>query len=302
MLNKLIKSIALGTSIANFFVASASAQISQHEVFIKSDYKNNSQQIKLIGSGSLIESNSLIFSQNSTQVTRIRTSIITQLIKGVFKGTKVYLHNHGSKKGDSWHQKNASYIQLSKTLGGIKQRFDIPESTINARAYGTLRYYVDNIKLSKLDVSRENNTFKLSLFFESNGTELKGYHTARFVDFGDRGAPDIQMDNIRLDVYLTPTKDNFGRLSYDEIDVNFDAEIQAAGVCDIRGTDICNRMFKYKDRIAEGIESKLRAQLNNQRTRERLATTLQSQLKKFGVGKIVGIDFQGNSLAIRHQN
>lgn len=110
------------------------------------------------------------------------------------------------------------------------------------------------------------------------------------------------MDNMRLDVYLTPAEDNLGRLSYDGIDVNFDADIQAGGVCNIKGTDICNRMFKYKQRIAEAIENNLRTQLNNQGTRERLAATLQSQLRKFGIGKIVGVDFQGNNLVIRHRS
>ena len=299
MLNQSIKSLGFGVTIVTFLVTSASAQMSQDSKLRKG---NNHQLTAFIKADSSIASGSLIFAQNSTQITRIRTNIITGLIKGIFKGTKVHLHNRGSKRGESWHQKNASYIQLSRTLGSIKQNFDIPESKINARAYGTLRYYVDNIKLSQIDAIKEDDAFKLSLFFESNGTELKGYHTGRFVDFGDSGAPDIQMDNMRLDVYLTPTQDDHGRLSYSEIDVKFDADIQAGGVCNIRGTDICNRMFKYKRRIAEAIENNLRTQLNNQRTRERLAAALQSQLRKFGISKIVGVDFQGNNLVIRHRS
>ncbi|KST62434.1 hypothetical protein [Mastigocoleus testarum] len=301
MLNKSVKSLFLVAVTANLMIGYASARVSQNEIFMAGEKVNNRQQKKIETDLSLGNDNS-IFAQNSGQITRIRTGIITQLIENLFKGTKIYLHNLGPKKGKSWHQKNSSYIQLSKTLGGRKQNFDIPESTVKARAYGTLRYYVDNIKLSRLNVKKENDAFKLSLFFESNGTELKGYHTARFVDFGDRGAPDIEMDNMRLDVYLKPAKDNFGRLSYDSIDVKFDANIQAGGVCNIRGTDICNRMFKYKKRIASAIESNLRAQLNNQRTRERLAASLYSQLKKFGIGRITGVNFQRNNLVIRHQS
>ena len=302
MLNTSMKSLGFGITLATFIVTSTSAQISQNEVFTHSKKDNNHRQIPPIEVDSFVESSSLIVAQNSIEVARIRTDIITRIIKGIFKGTKVYLHNRGSKMGDSWHQKNASYIQLSQTLGGRKQSFNLPESKINASAYGTLRYYVDSIKLSKLDVTKQDDAFKLSLFFESSGTELKGYHTGRFVDFGDRGAPDIQMDNIRLDVFLTPTQDDRGRLSYSKINVKFDADIQAGGVCNIRGTDICNKMFKYKKRIAEAIENNLRDQLNNQRTRDRLAAALQSQLRKFGISKIVGVDFQGNNLVIRHRS
>lgn len=302
MLNKSIKSFFLIAVTANLMIGYASARVSQNEIFTPEDKLNNRQQKQSIETDLSLGKDNSIIAQNSSQVTRIRTGIITQLIENVFKGTKIYLHNLGPKKGKSWHQKNASYIQLSKTLGGKKQNFDIPESTVRARAYGTLRYYVDNIKLSRLNVKKEDDAFKLSLFFESDGTELKGYHTARFVDFGDRGAPDIQMNNMRLDVYLKPTKDNFGRLSYDDIDVKFDATIQAGGVCNIRGTDICNRMFKYKKRIASAIESNLRAQLNNQRTRERLAASLYAQLRKFGIGRITGVGFQRNNLVIRHRS
>ena len=302
MLNTAMKSLAFGVAIVTFIVTSTSAQISQNELFPNLKKGNNHRQIPSIEADSSVESSSLIMAQSSTQVARIRTDIITQIIKGVFKGTKIYLHNRGSKRGDSWHQKNASYIQLSQTLGGRKQSFNLPESKINASAYGTLRYYVDSIKLSKLDVIKQDDAFKLSLFFESNGTELKGYHTGRFVNFGDRGAPDIQMDNMRLDVFLTPTQDDRGRLSYSGISVKFDADIQAGGVCNIRGTDICNKMFKYKKRIAETIENNLHDQLNNQRTRDRLAAALQSQLRKFGISKIVGVDFQGNDLVIRHRS
>ena len=302
MLNKSIKSIFLVAVIAKLMIGSASARTSQNEIFIAKEKVNDRQEKQLAETALSLGNDNLIITQNLSQITRIRTNIITQLIENVFKGSKIYLHNLGSKKGKSWHQKNASYIQLSKTLGGKKQKFDIPESTVRARAYGTLRYYVDNIKLSRLNVTKEKNTFKLSLFFESNGTELKGFHTGRFVDFGDRGAPDIQMNNMRLDVYLKPVKDNLGRLSYDDIDVKFDAQIQAGGVCNIKGTDICNRMFKYKKRIASTIESNLRAQLNNQRTRKRLSDSLNSQLRKFGIGRITGVSFQKNNLVIRHRS
>lgn len=298
--NKSIKLLIFGAAIINFFITPASAQIPQQELLTKLREDNNNKSTSLIEADSSIENSPLILAQNSTQATPIRTDIITQLIKGVFKGTQIYLHNSGTKKSDSWHQQDASYIQLSQSLGGKKQNFNIPESQINAGAYGTLRYYVDNIRLSQLDVTSPDDAFKLSLFFESKGTELKGYHTGRFVDFGDRGAPDIQMDNMRLDVYLTPAVDKRGRLIYDGIDVKFDADIQAGGICNIRGTDVCDRMFKYKKRIAEAIESNLRAQLNNQSTRERLATALESRLSKFGISKIVGVDLQGNNLIIRH--
>lgn len=299
---KSIKFVAFGAAIVNLFITSASAQISQQELLTSLREENNNQPAPLLKTSSSIKTNSLIFAQNSTESTYIRTDIITQLIKGVFKGTKIYLHNRGSKKSDSWHQKDASYIQLSQILGGKKQSFNIPESQINAGAYGSLKYYVDNIKLSELDVTSSNDAFKVSLFFESNGTELKGYHTGRFVNFGDRGAPDIQMDNMRLDVYLTPAIDNRGRLIYGGIDVKFGADIQAGGICNIKGADVCERMFKYKERIAEAIESNLRAQLNNQPTRERLAAALQSRLSKFGISKIVSVDFQENNIVIRHQS
>ncbi|AFY52925.1 CARDB domain-containing protein [Rivularia sp. PCC 7116] len=237
--------------------------------------------------------------QPPAKVKKINADLIARLIKGAVNGTELHLHNRGKKSGDSYHKKNASYIKLSNLLGGTKQAFNIPETKIDAGAYGWLRYYVNDINLSSFDIKRDGNRFKLSLFFESNGTELKGYHTARFVDFGDKGAPDIQMNNMRLDVYLTPTKDSRGRLTYGQVGVKFDAKIQAGGVCNFKTVNFCGS--SYKRRIAKGIEDGVRAQLNNSTTRNKLAAAFAPQLNRFGIGKIVRVRIQGSYLVIEHQ-
>ncbi len=92
MFNQSIKCFLCGITIANFILTSASAKRSDYKIFTKQGKTNNHQQVKLSELGSYFQSSSVIFAENSTQVTHIRTGIITKLIKGVFKGTKVYLY------------------------------------------------------------------------------------------------------------------------------------------------------------------------------------------------------------------
>ncbi|MEM7553650.1 MAG: CARDB domain-containing protein [Cyanobacteria bacterium P01_A01_bin.84] len=238
--------------------------------------------------------------KGATKIRKINADLIARLIKGAVNGSELHLHNRGGKRGDSYHQKNASYIKLSRLLGGTTQKFTIPETKIDAKAYGWLRYYVNDVNLSRFDIKRDGNRFKLSLFFESNGTELKGYHTARFVDFGDKGAPDIQMNNMRLDIFLTPAKDSRGRLTYSQADVKFDAKIQAGGICNFKTVNFCGS--SYKSKIAKGIENAVRAQINNPTTRNKLAAAFAPQLTKFGIGKIVSVRIQGSYLIVEHQS
>lgn len=234
-----------------------------------------------------------------TQVRKMNATLVANLIKDSLKGTQLHLHNLGSKSGSSYHKSNSSYIQFGKSLGGNKQIFTIPETKVDAGSYGWLRYYVNDVNLSSFDIKQDGNRFKVTLLFESNGTELKGYHTAKLVDLGDKGAPDVEMDNMRLDVYLTPGNDAQGRLTYNQVEVNFDANIQAGGICKFKTINFCGN--SYKRQIAVGIENAVRAQLDNPTTRNQLAAAFSPVMKALNIGKITKVYIQGSTMFVEYQ-
>ena len=289
MFHNSLKSLVIGTFIATSTITSATAQVPEFKSDTFTLNQNKIEEITQVKQST----------KTAIKVRKINADLMARLIKRAVGGSKLRLHNVGRKRGDSYLRKNASYIQLSRLLGGTTQRFTVPETKIDAGAYGWLRYYINDVNLSRFDMKREGSRFKLSLFFESSGTELKGYHTARFVDFGDKGAPDVQMNNMRLDVYLTPARDSRGRFTYSQADVKFNANIQASGICNFKTVNFCGT--SYKRRIAKGIESAVRAQLNNPTTRNRLAAGFAPQLRRFGIKNIVSVRIQGSYLVIKHR-
>lgn len=229
--------------------------------------------------------------QAPPKVKKISANLIARLIKSAANGTKLHLHNLGPKRGhiDSYHKEDASYIKLSNSLGGTTQRFTIPEHKINVHL-GAWRYYINKVNLSDFDMERDGNRFKFSLFFESQDTELKGYHTGSVVDLGDNGAPDVQMDNMRLDVYLKPAKDSQGRLTYSPLGVN-DVRFSANIYC--RRIPFCSN---YKTAISKAIKDAVRGRLNSSTTRNQFAAGLKPVLRRLGIGRIISVRIQGSDL------
>jgi hypothetical protein len=237
-----------------------------------------------------------------TNVT-VPATLIATIVNNATQGSQLHLNNLGPKHGSSWHKPNDSYIRLSQTLGGAEYRFNLPEKTIDLDCgilcpdLGTGHLYVQDWNLSRTEVAWQSPQFKLSLFFESNGREIKGFHTGA-VSLGDNGLPDAQIDNARLDVYVKPVVSN-GRLTYLVTSTNFSADIQATGVCNV-GVDVCDRIFKYKNELVTQVESQVRTRLNDPALRDRVAAAIQPTLNQFGIGSVTKVSVNGDNLIIRH--
>lgn len=231
-------------------------------------------------------------------------TLISTLVNNAVQGSQLHLNNFGPKHGNSWHKPNDSYIRLSQPLGGTEHRFNLPEKTVDLDCgtfcpdLGTGRFYVQDWNLQTVQVAWQRPQFKLSLLFESNGREIKGFHTGS-VSLGDNGLPDANIDNARLDVLIKPVVLN-GRLTYQVVSTDFNANIQATGACNVFGIDICKRFFDYKGELTSQVESQVRSRLNDPALRDRIGTVIQPVLTQFGIGTVTKVSVNGDNLVIRH--
>jgi hypothetical protein len=239
------------------------------------------------------------------QDVRVPTQLLVTVINNVLPGTQLHLNNFGPKHGKSWHKPNDSFVKLPPLLGGNQFVFNLPEGVkdldcgILCPDAGDAKFYVQDWNLNTAQVGWQSPTFKLSLSMESNGREIKGFHTGA-LSLGDNGVPDVEINNARMDVYLRPIAAN-GKLSYTITSVDFNANIQATGACNIFGLDICNPLFGYKNTIVSLVETQVRNRLNDQALRDRVSNAVQPVLNQFGIRQITKVSVSGNDLVIRHQ-
>ena len=229
---------------------------------------------------------------------RIAARTIASMIQLSFVGTHVHLNNYTgtfSRSGGRWHKAKDSYFQLGKELGGMKADFSIPEFSA-----GPLYYYVRDLNLSRVTAQVEGSAFKLSFPFESGGpVEIIGRCSTGspagdwvICPVGtDSTAPDFQVNNAHLDVYLTPARSATGGLTYGAVRAVFDASVRGGGAGSFFETTI-------KHNLKSVVENMVRTELEKTDVRNYVAAALQPTLNSLGVGSITGVRFEGAELVL----
>src|SRR5262249_18346773 len=145
--------------------------------------------------------------------------------------------------------------------------FTIPEfgKEIARRRY---LYYLKDVNSNRLTVDMVGPRLRLTLGFESSGSELEGrclrkgvFHHWDHDCFvgGDKGAPDGNINRAQIQVLL-PLIPFQGSVSYGPVslaDIRFDADIQLGGICKvgshISGGDLCEVAFHYRRLIHDAV-------------------------------------------------
>jgi hypothetical protein len=221
--------------------------------------------------------------------TVIPERVLIDTIQNVFSGTQIRLHNYRG---------NDSYVRLPSSLGSREIRFVIPVARD-----GAFRYYVRDINLDSIRAGRKGAAIKLSFQFESNGTELEGRCRGPVWDCPlgrDDTAPDAHLNNLRVDVYLTPARFVSGRgpvgLSFGDIRVNASVSADVNGI--IGSIPGINEFIERE--IRGQLRTQLRSMIDQRSVRAQVAAGLRSTLDALGVGTIQEVRFVGSSLVIRH--
>lgn len=234
--------------------------------------------------------------KGSAKETRIPLRLYLAVLESKLRGTGLHLNNYTKHRhGNSWHQANSSYVKLSSNLGGKLVRFNIPEAK-----KGRFRYYVRDVNMQSISFDVSGGRAKMRVLFESRGTEIKGRCAGSIWCAGasDGAAPDVQMNNARIDISIKPAVSANGSLTYDGSNAIFSAKIQAQGVC--KYLDVCNLLTHYKREIKNSVQNGVRNALNNRTIRDKVATALRPLLTRYGIGRITGVRINGNELVIWH--
>jgi hypothetical protein len=229
---------------------------------------------------------------------RIPTSLLTSAVQGLFIGTRIHLNNW--KRVANWPGAegvpNDAFIRFGEGLGNIEVRFDIPESRSHPYVY-----YVNDINLRNITAGVEGEYFKLTFFLEDSGTEFRGfcYSKANLLckSGGDSSAPDIEMNNAKIEVLLKPVG-YFGDLTFGEVNVRMTADIRAHGVA--AGLDLLPIGEAYKRSIRAAFERSIRQVLNTDSVRRMVSNEFRPILTSQGVGTIQTVELSPSYFTVSY--
>jgi hypothetical protein len=225
------------------------------------------------------------------QTKRLEGAQLAALIEAAFRGTQVQLNNYGPRHGDSWHKANDSLIRLGPGVGGGELRFDIAE----IRGAAGRRYYVDHLSLTRLSVRPETGAVKLLLEFEKRGAEIKGRCAGEASCFGasDDPAPDFSVNNARLELYLTPTRDPSGGIGYGPVRAAFSVVVDGAGMGEL-ADGLVERQIKA------AVEASARQALDQRTVQDHVVAALRPALDKMQIAAVAGVQMDGQDLLVEY--
>lgn len=238
--------------------------------------------------------------QTRIEERRIHGGVLAASIEGAAKGTTAKLHNYGPRHDNSWYAKDKSVITLGPGLGGMTLTFGFGEAVQEP-----WRYYVRDVHLASLDASLTASQIRLRLRFEEEGEELKGhcatdnyaYKTLCLIG-DDKAAPDVDMSNIWLDLLFTPGVDDKGRVVVVASTADFNADLQAQGVCN--AVDICNLLTGYKTNVEQAVDKAVVGLVQDPVVMTSVSNALAAAMLKLKIGRALSAQVDNGDLVVRH--
>jgi len=212
---------------------------------------------------------------------------------------------------------NASSLTLSAGLGGPSTlTFTIPDWEQNVPdgekiAYSIVvpltgypekvKYYVHDFNANGASASVSGGQLVLGVTFESAGSEIKGKIRWCYPLAGcawvDHLAPDVQIDNARVTMRLTPGV-SAGALTFPSGQVSFDADVQI-------GNDFANWIIPglrgYAADLKTAVADRVTTRLNTAAVRNAIAAAVMGRLRNLGVQNIVAVTPAGNQITVEYE-
>jgi hypothetical protein len=227
---------------------------------------------------------------------------VATAFNAALSSTKIHLDSFGSKHGTSWH-KDSSYVQLPN---GAKKAFPISEYTFDITKYRKLRYYVDDVNTSSIQVAINGSQIEVTAQFESQGEEIKAKCIRRRLGKWNECSLDMERDihlnNSILSMSLTPVAYK-GSISYANPKVDFKTDLSIPNKLCQAFSGICSKIEgKIKKELTQTIEDRLTDGLNSPEVRAKVAEAVKKAPSISNhidpKGKITKIVSQGNNFVV----
>jgi len=206
----------------------------------------------------------------------IMTKLFEEALSDQVKGIDVWLDNN--RQGPS-----------TVTLPGQPPRSfpievfeqDIPLAPLTGWGgnLGVARFHVNRIASRRADVAYvpAERTFQLRIRFEEDDREIKGYFSANGMRFDDL-VPDADVSQFEVTVHIKPYAFG-GALGMPAFRAETPMVVQARGVCDLNGWDLCDLLTSYKETVKARVRGGFLGAFNDAEAQATLGRTIATKLE-----------------------
>lgn len=234
----------------------------------------------------------------AVRTARLPLAAIAALLNEALEGTRVRLHTAGAGGGYA----NDSYVAPGPRLGGARIPIGVPAPTFQAGAF-TSTLYLNDINSAGIAATPAGEKFLVTVTFESAGPELLVRGPVPL---------DVEADNGRLLLTLTPGLDASGRPSFSALDADMSANVRCTAPNAILA-GICNTVEPFgvaflRNQAAQGLKQTLQTPDFRSRVGAAMRALLDAPAGKAAIEKAAGqkigtiraTRFEPGALAIDH--
>jgi len=229
----------------------------------------------------------------------LKGDYLTTQITQAFKGTLIDLESDRRKEG---HLIKGGQVQFGPGLGNVHVQFSVPREKADLGWLGSVTYRLRDVHLRTLTATATGTNYLLEGRFDGKGPQIVGTHSS----IGGV-VPGVYMQNIRMQVWLTPLVDATGRLTYGNVRTHFASQMNTQGLSFSMGghrIDLLNSVTGYHKRIAQLVADKLRETLEDPTNKATLSNYLNAALteKAASMGaEVKALQVDGSDLKVTLQ-
>ena len=223
-------------------------------------------------------------------VKQVPGSEFARLMEDALKGTRVYLHNVGRRRGRPVLKANASFIRWGKGVGRARKivRFSLPE--LGRKVFDNkYLYYLNDIRSRRPTVRSRGNSFLLKVPFETGRLEFIGRCLQVEATTGrpqckGRGVaqlPALHWANPQVEIDFVPIKlgDN---LSMHVKRVKVSGGLEIAALCRFKmiTPQLCTRLNRFTRELRRKVSTYLTRFLNSRKMKLQIARQMRQVMNE----------------------
>jgi hypothetical protein len=225
---------------------------------------------------------------------------------------ELYLNNITSRRGNSWEDRDASYVRVA----GVTRRIPIREFGYRRpKGKRLYLYYVQdvNARAARIDFDRGRGALVMRILMESDGVEMKGkcrykraggkYKACSGKHEGDGKAPDVQWSYPEIELTMIPqvvprgSRRNGVGLRVENVRLMGDFKLN--GLCGKLASECHTILNGWKGRLITGVEGGVGGEMNSRDIQRTMADATRRLLNAASIPSIVDVVVDGNDVELR---
>ncbi len=243
---------------------------------------------------------------------------IASLLEDVFSKMNIRLNNYGSQRSGSRLKEKDAYISFGEESDSERFYLDIPEyklvidktsqvpgKDILIQKAGHYSYYLNNINMDNVTVSRQGDGWSMTIYFEKIDDELIGVDTditdiRAFVPVEKRPLR-LQLDNLKVVVDFDLTAiDGVLAISHKKVE-SFGSLSSSESGCIFNSVDICERLKEvFETELLKQLSKAMELALAAPSTSAFFAAEVDPWLAGYSMGEVIELTVDGDDTILNY--